>query len=212
MVLRNRTFKQKRAEETYAAILEAAARVFPRLGFDGTQTPDIAAEAGISTGAVYRYFRDKRQIFLEMLELQLAHRQAEVQQRLSAVAAAEVVSDPAAAVTHVLDTVFDQAKKDGALTRVFLALSLTDPDVAAIRTQADAQDRAVLSSFIDAAISRSVVPDPAATAFVVQVAAVSLAVELALRGKRKGAPTDAQVKTALRRMLVGFFFAGAKNP
>ncbi|MEO6576507.1 MAG: TetR/AcrR family transcriptional regulator, partial [Polyangiaceae bacterium] len=190
MVLRNRTFKQKRAQETYAAILEAAARVFPRLGFDGTQTPDIATEAGVSTGAVYRYFRDKRQIFLEMVELQLAHRQREVQERLSAVAAAEVASDPAAAVTHVLETLFDQAKKDAALTRVFLALSLTDPDVAAIRATADATDRAVLASFIEAAIPRPIVPDPAATAFVVQVTAVSLAVELALRRRKPRASSD----------------------
>jgi hypothetical protein len=46
----------------------------------------------------------------------------------------------------------------------------------------------------------------------VQVMGVSLAVELALRRKKNRASSDAEVKTALRRMLVGFFFAGAKNP
>src|SRR5690606_2349450 len=40
-------------------ILEAAARVFIRRGFDGATMQDIAAEADVSTGLIYRYFPGK---------------------------------------------------------------------------------------------------------------------------------------------------------
>ena len=43
-------------------ILDAAARCFDRQGFHGTTIPDICAEAGVSTGAVYTWFDSKAAI------------------------------------------------------------------------------------------------------------------------------------------------------
>lgn len=40
-------------------ILEAAVRCFARRGFDGTTMQDVADEAGLSKGALYRYFDGK---------------------------------------------------------------------------------------------------------------------------------------------------------
>lgn len=202
---RIRTFKQPRAERTYAAILEAAARVFPQLGYDGTQTPDIAKEAGVSTGAVYRYFEDKRQIFLEMAEVELAKIRREVEVRLVAVAAG-AGAEPSIALGHLIDTLFAQIKKDAPLARVFSALALTDPDVAALKARTDAEDRAALAMIIEASIPRSVVANPAATALVVHNAAVGTAAELALSRTKLPGPTEAEVKEALRELLFGFFF------
>ena len=59
-------FKQSRSQATYEALLDAATRVFAKRGYDAAQTPEIAAEAGVSTGALYRYFSDKRQMFIEI--------------------------------------------------------------------------------------------------------------------------------------------------
>jgi AcrR family transcriptional regulator len=206
---RVRTFKQPRAERTRAAILEAAARVFPRLGYEGTQTPDIAKEADVSTGAVYRYFEDKRQIFLEMAEMELAKIRGEVEERLAALAANGASADPSVAVGHVIETLFAQIKKDSPLTRVFSALALTDPAVGALRARTDAADRVVLTRIIEAAIPRSVAANPEATAFVIHAAAVGAATELALRRKKAREPSDAAVKEALRELLVVFFFGRA---
>jgi AcrR family transcriptional regulator len=203
---RTRTFKQPRAERTYGAILDAAARVFPRLGYDGTQTPDIAKEAGVSTGAVYRYFEDKRQIFLEMAEVELAKIRGEVEVRLAALAATGVAADPSAAIGHLIETLFAQIKKDAPLARVFTALALTDPDVAALKARTDAEDRAAVALLIEVSIPRSVVSNPAATAVIVHAAAVGTATELALRRKKLPGPTEEEVKEALRELLVGFFF------
>jgi AcrR family transcriptional regulator len=205
MTARNRDFKQERAGRTHAAILDAAAAIFPRLGYEKTQTPEIARVAGISTGAVYRYFDDKRQIFLEMLDRELARARAEVQLRLGAIAATGAVVEPREVVARVVDAVFESARKDAALTRVFFALSLTDPDVAALRARADDTDRIALAALIEQLIPRDVVPSPMAAAMVVQVAAVGVALEIALR-EREGEPSEADVKATLRDMLVGLLF------
>jgi AcrR family transcriptional regulator len=49
-----------------AQIVAAARRCFSRDGFHQTSMPDIAAEAGVSVGAPYRYFAGKDEIILEI--------------------------------------------------------------------------------------------------------------------------------------------------
>jgi AcrR family transcriptional regulator len=54
----------ERREARRAQIMAAARRCFARDGFHQTSMPDIAAEAGISAGAPYRYFASKDEIIL----------------------------------------------------------------------------------------------------------------------------------------------------
>ena len=49
--------------EKRAAILEAAKRLFPLSGFEGTSMDAIAAEAGVSKLTVYSHFTDKETLF-----------------------------------------------------------------------------------------------------------------------------------------------------
>lgn len=55
-----------RREANRARIVAAARRCFSRDGFHQTSMPDIAAEAGLSVGAPYRYFASKEEIILEI--------------------------------------------------------------------------------------------------------------------------------------------------
>ena len=52
------------AEERRRQILDAAVGVFARLGYAGTGTADIAAAAGIGEPTIYRYFTNKRDVFV----------------------------------------------------------------------------------------------------------------------------------------------------
>ncbi len=52
-----------------AAILDAAARMFTRLGFEGASMDQIAAEAGVSKLTVYSHFGDKEALFGEAARL-----------------------------------------------------------------------------------------------------------------------------------------------
>jgi AcrR family transcriptional regulator len=48
-------------------ILDAAARQFARQRFHEVRMDDIAAEAGVSKGTLYSYFRDKEELYLALL-------------------------------------------------------------------------------------------------------------------------------------------------
>src|SRR5215475_3026899 len=54
--------------ETRARLLTAAADLFNREGFYGTDSNQIAKAAGYSTGVFYKHFKDKREIFLAAYE------------------------------------------------------------------------------------------------------------------------------------------------
>ncbi|MDP4332001.1 TetR/AcrR family transcriptional regulator [Curtobacterium sp. A7_M15] len=57
---------QARRDANRAVIVAAARHCFSRDGFHQTSMPDIAAAAGLSTGATYRYFTSKEEIILEI--------------------------------------------------------------------------------------------------------------------------------------------------
>jgi AcrR family transcriptional regulator len=55
-------------QETRDRLVAAAARLFNRVGFYGTDSNRIAQAAGYSTGVFYKHFKDKREIFLAAYE------------------------------------------------------------------------------------------------------------------------------------------------
>jgi AcrR family transcriptional regulator len=55
--------------EKRAAILDAAKRLFPTSGFEGTSMDAIAADAGVSKLAVYSHFRDKETLFIAAIRV-----------------------------------------------------------------------------------------------------------------------------------------------
>lgn len=59
---------QKRSIETKEKIIEAGFELICNDGYYKTNTSKIAKKAGVSTGIVYQYFKDKRDIFLAGLD------------------------------------------------------------------------------------------------------------------------------------------------
>ena len=60
--------KQKRAIEKKEKIITAGFDLICKNGYHNTNTAQIAKEAGVSTGIVYQYFKDKHAIFMAGLE------------------------------------------------------------------------------------------------------------------------------------------------
>jgi AcrR family transcriptional regulator len=52
--------------ETQTRILKAARKLFARRGFDGTTTRDLAQEAGVAEGTLFRHFENKKAILVEV--------------------------------------------------------------------------------------------------------------------------------------------------
>jgi len=62
------TPRQARSEQTVEAILRAADSVFATRSVDAATTTMIAKEAGLSVGALYRFYEDKNAIALALTE------------------------------------------------------------------------------------------------------------------------------------------------
>ena len=61
--------KQKRSIEKRNRIIEKGFELIYKNGYYNTNTNDIAKYANVSTGIVYQYFNDKKEIFLEGINL-----------------------------------------------------------------------------------------------------------------------------------------------
>src|SRR5215831_14996961 len=57
-----------RGKETRRAVLRAAERVFAERGYAGARMDDVAADVGIKRASMVYYFRDKRSLYLALLE------------------------------------------------------------------------------------------------------------------------------------------------
>ncbi len=60
--------QQERSIEKKNKIIEAGYQLFSEVGYYGTNTAEIAKRAGVSTGIVYGYFQDKRDILICVLD------------------------------------------------------------------------------------------------------------------------------------------------
>jgi AcrR family transcriptional regulator len=77
---------------TRERLVAAAAKVFNRVGYHGTDSNRIAAEAGYSPGTFYKHFSDKREIFLAAYESWVGSEWAAVDKELSTGEGSEAVA------------------------------------------------------------------------------------------------------------------------
>ncbi|GFZ29791.1 AcrR family transcriptional regulator [Clostridium zeae] len=59
---------QKRALDKFNRIVDAAYKLFNERGYYNITTADISKEANVATGSVYAYFKDKREIYIRVIE------------------------------------------------------------------------------------------------------------------------------------------------
>ncbi|MCY1215999.1 Bacterial regulatory protein, tetR family [compost metagenome] len=83
---------RERTEATRQALLDAARSLFVERGYGETSTPDVCTAAGITRGALYHHFADKRDLFRHVLADEAAAVAADIE------AAAPAGLDPAEAL------------------------------------------------------------------------------------------------------------------
>ena len=71
----------ERTRMTRQALIEAARRLFVEKGYAETATPDIVAAAGVTRGALYHHFEDKRAVFRAVAEQEAAAVSADIERQ-----------------------------------------------------------------------------------------------------------------------------------
>jgi AcrR family transcriptional regulator len=107
--------RPERKAERRAQIVAAARTCFARSGFHNATLQDVFAEAGLSAGCVYNYFRSKDELMLA-----IAEERHEDERRL--IAEASEMDDPIAALRQVVQTFADLYLKDDGLDKRRIAL------------------------------------------------------------------------------------------
>ncbi|QQX84603.1 TetR family transcriptional regulator [Cupriavidus necator] len=70
---------RERTEATRQALLDAARALFVSRGYGDTSTPDVCAAAGVTRGALYHHFADKRDLFRHVLAEEAAAVAADIE-------------------------------------------------------------------------------------------------------------------------------------
>jgi len=202
-------FKQSRAQATYEALLEAAARVFAKRGYDAAQTPEIAAAAGVSTGALYRYFSDKRQMFIEIAARRFTASQAEVFAKLAATRFE--AGTRRQGILHVIDIVIEQFRRHIDLEREVLSMSLRDSTVEKLRTDFERAGVEMVARVIEQWTERANIPSPRAAALMLHFLMIEMAADRSgLRPRVAPDVTDGVLRDALADLIERYLFPEAQ--
>lgn len=108
-----RRTNKERSESMRQALIDAARSLFVEKGYAETATPEIVSVAGVTRGALYHHFEDKKALFRTVVEREAADVAAEID------AAAPPGGDPRASIIDGSKAYFDAMARPGR-TRLLL--------------------------------------------------------------------------------------------
>ena len=132
MPYRRSALMQDRLADNRARIMRATRHLIARGGFRAARITTVAAEAGLSTGSIYRYFPSQAQLFIEVLSAAVAH-EIELLERITTTAA------PAPQrLQHAVEAFARRALEGRNLAYAFIAEPIgAQVDVARMRSRRD---------------------------------------------------------------------------
>jgi AcrR family transcriptional regulator len=110
-------------EETRRLLVGAAAQVFNRSGYHGTDSNRIARAAGYSPGTFYKHFADKRAIFLAAFRDWVDEEWRAIEREVSA------TRDPTLLARRIVELTLDHHRRWRGLRASMFALAGRDPVV-----------------------------------------------------------------------------------
>jgi TetR/AcrR family transcriptional regulator, transcriptional repressor for nem operon len=181
---------QRRPEARRDELLDAAQRLFTRDGLAQTSVADIAAEAGVAKGSVYRYF-DSKEALLSALKDRFFERMMErVTEVVAAMPDAGFAELADAAIDATTRLLFDEAD----LVELWDHATEGDEFARGITQLASAYEEAIRVGVEEGRID---CPDPRTTALLLTFAVEGTAVHAILNG---GGPTADEVIAAAQTM------------
>jgi len=92
--------QQARSSETVKTVLDGASSLLGRLPFDQITTSRIAEAAGLSVGALYRFYSDKQEIFDAIAVRELAEFRDQIEKTVNA---RQLLFTPSKSLDRILD-------------------------------------------------------------------------------------------------------------
>ncbi len=126
MIKNVREPKQERSIEKKRKIIEASYTLFSEVGYYGTNTAEIAKKAGVSTGIVYGYFRDKRDILISVLDVYIEKCFEPILKMFETFKSATELDSY---IPKIVDAVIKIHKKNGKMHEALHSLTHTDEAV-----------------------------------------------------------------------------------
>jgi AcrR family transcriptional regulator len=105
--------------ERRGQIIEAAASLFSRKGFNGTTTREVAEAVGVSEAAVFKHFATKEELYAAIIEAK-----AQTEQILSTAIAAAKTKDDARVLRALAKEMIARGQADPTLMRLLLFSAL----------------------------------------------------------------------------------------
>ncbi len=126
MKIEKRQPRQERSIETKNKIIEASYELFSEVGYYGTNTAEIAKKAGVSTGIVYGYFRDKRDILISVLNIYIEKAFASLFKMINKLSAPIDIEN---FVTQFIEIIIKSHKNNAKMHEALHSLTSTDEAV-----------------------------------------------------------------------------------
>ncbi|WP_071396133.1 TetR/AcrR family transcriptional regulator [Bacillus tuaregi] len=118
--------KQERAQQKRNSLLESGRELFIKNGYEPTTAKEIATHAGVAIGTFYRYFSDKRQLLMALLQDQL--------DKMLPPEPNWIRTNPEELLAAILENHYKQLEQIG-LHQVLPELIIRDPELAEVLIQ-----------------------------------------------------------------------------
>jgi AcrR family transcriptional regulator len=196
--------KQSRSVETCSNILQAAGELFAAHGYEQVTTHQIAARAGVSVGALYRYFADREAIVIAL------YRQEVAEQRDRVLTAFEVPdgfsTEIRELVRRTVALALELYSERPGLRKVLVEQSRKIPELIQLRREQDEQVRHAVTLIL-ASVQGVTLPDLEAGAYLITLFVESLIDDHAVQGPRREGFDDARITEAAVDFIVRYVLA-----
>lgn len=115
--------KQERSIEKKNKIVQSGFELFSEVGYYATNTAEIAKRAGVSTGIVYGYFKDKRDILLDVLDIYVVNAFTPILELISSISD---VANFDLLISKILDTAIKSHEKNANIHEALHSMSHSD--------------------------------------------------------------------------------------
>jgi AcrR family transcriptional regulator len=182
VVQKTRIPQQKRSIETKNRILLAAKDQFAKNGFHGTNAKEIAAAAGVSVGSFYSYFKDKKELFMDIFK-------EHIEEKIVRILGEHVVdpSNRKQSVYLLIKAMLDAHSPYPQFHREALAMRYSDPEVEAAFMEMDQHSLVHVEQFIEQFRAKLRITDIKTAARVISAAVEEIICSITIFGQDEDA-------------------------